>query len=50
MNTTDTMTASVSTTRSIWQHVWPLIGVGAALLANAAWIVLLGYSVLKLFS
>jgi hypothetical protein len=50
MNTTDTITASVSTTRSIWKRVWPLIAVAGAISANAAWIVFLGYLVLKLFS
>jgi hypothetical protein len=50
MTTTVMITASVSTTRSIWQRVWPLIGVSVATLANAAWIVFLGYLVFKLFS
>ena len=48
MNTTDTITASVSTTRR--KRVWPLIAVAGAISANAAWIVFLGYLVLKLFS
>jgi hypothetical protein len=48
MNTKDALTASVGTALSIWKRVWPLIGITVALLANVAWIVLLGYYALKL--
>lgn len=49
MNTTNSVTASVGTAPNMRHRVWPLIGVGVALLANAAWIAFLGYLALKVF-
>jgi hypothetical protein len=42
-------TASVGTAPNMWHRVWPLIGVSVAVLTNAAWIIFVGYLVLKLF-
>ena len=36
--------------RKPWHRIWPLAGIGVALLVNAAWISLLGYAVAKLLA
>jgi hypothetical protein len=40
---------SGSVPRTLLNRVWPLAGVGIALIANAMWIGILGYGFSKLF-
>ena len=49
MNTPDAIAMSTGRARGIGRRLLPLMGIGVAVLANAAWIVFLGYLVLSLF-
>jgi hypothetical protein len=46
---TEAALGSVDVARARLRDTWPLIGVGLAVIVNAAWIGLLGYGFSKLF-
>ena len=49
MNTTHAISAPVVRVRGVGSRALPFIKIGVAVLANAAWILFLGYLVLTLF-
>ena len=49
MSITEAAQGPVDVARARLRDTWPLIGIGLAVIVNAAWIGLLGYGFFKLF-